>query len=106
MDTLKDIFYKIIYSAWSIKFYLIVFAILIVTGIFWRIEFPSDWNEIRKNMLPEFIGFAFDLLLLGILLAIISDFQNKKQNIERWKEEIDDLRGIDTEDEKQKILSI
>jgi hypothetical protein len=104
-DKLKNIVNKIIYADWSIKFYLVVFIVLITTCIYWRTEFPSDWDQIRKNMLPEFIGFAFDLLLLGILLAIVSNIQNKKQNIERWKEEIDDLRGIETEDAKQKILS-
>mgnify|MGYP003625120022 CR=1 FL=1 len=56
------------------------------------------------DILVEFHGLIFDLLFLGIILTIYETFRDKKDKIERYKDEIDDLREWQSKEAKFKII--
>ncbi|MEM9932283.1 MAG: pentapeptide repeat-containing protein [Bacteroidota bacterium] len=57
------------------------------------------WN----GVFTEFHGFLLDVLIFGLILTIYDLYRDKKERVERWKEEIEDYRGWD---EKEAIYRI
>jgi len=71
---------------------------LISVIIFW----PGD--DFGQNIRVEFVGFCFDVLLLGLIYAIFKRRNKRDQDIKRWQEEIDDYRGWDEKEATFRIV--
>tara|TARA_R110000868_G_scaffold384745_1_gene652343 strand:- start:1878 stop:2645 length:768 start_codon:yes stop_codon:yes gene_type:complete len=52
--------------------------------------FPSE--DYMVNIIVEFHGLLFDLIFFGVILAIYDKVKSEKENVKRWKEELDDYR--------------
>lgn len=59
-----------------------------------------SWHDV----IVESHGVLFDLLVFGILLSIYEGLRNKKDKIERLKEEIDDFRAWDEKEATFRIV--
>lgn len=59
-----------------------------------------SWHD----LLVEANGMVFDLLVFGVLLSIYEALREKKEEIKRLHEEIDDYRGWDEKEAKYRIL--
>lgn len=84
-------------------FYIILGIVaLIVVGIL-----DSSWLtwDSRKDVLVEFHGLLFDILFFGILFTIFSMISSKFNDIKKYKEKIDDLRGWNSEEATFKIIA-
>lgn len=88
----------------SIWFYL---SLLAASLFFLRFTFfihPDTSGDFWGNVRVEFVGFCFDVLLLGLILSIFMQRDRRKQDIKRWKEEIDDFRGWDEKEAMFRIV--
>ena len=97
----------------KIRFFMIVLFILVSPLYFiWTHEKNSFsvWD-----ILVEYHGMVFDVVLFGIILSIFEARldkrlrakeaeQQRQERIERWKEEIDDYRGWDEKEAMYKIV--
>ena len=65
-------------------------------------------KEFIRDVLVEAHGMLFDILIIGTLIfalhKLVESRREKNRNIERWKEEIDDLRNWPAEEAKFRIV--
>lgn len=62
----------------------------------------STWN----GVLIEAHGMIFDIIIIGLLVTVISKRREKRLEIERYKDEIDDYRGWETQEASQRISGL
>ncbi len=93
---------------WSIKFFTyVVLGHLILLKLWFYFDSPICWKtEILENVRIEYIGFGFDLILLGLIQSILFQRHQRKQDIKRWKEEIDDFRGWNEKEATYRIVGL
>ncbi len=73
-------------------FYVILFgASLALLKISFAFH-PDTSGDFWGNVRVEFVGFCFDVLLLGLIFSVFMQRYQKQQDIKRWQEEIDDYR--------------
>jgi uncharacterized protein YjbI with pentapeptide repeats len=68
---------------------LVIISILNMTGV---IAYRGSFLE---NFLGEVHGLAFDVLVFGILIVLINKRLERRRDIKRWREEIDNFRRWD-----------
>jgi len=76
----------------SIWFYLLLLAVSLFVLRFTFFVHPDTSGDFWGNVRVEFVGFCFDVLLLGLIFSIFMQRYQRKQDIKRWQEEIDDYR--------------
>ena len=82
-------------------FFIITTVAVILTGIFLdQNDDQFSWHDI----IVEFHGLIFDLVVLGILLTIYENINDKKEKINRYSEEIDDFRHWKSDEAKFRII--
>jgi hypothetical protein len=72
----------------ALKIFTILFPAVIILDII-----PFKKNGYLGNLLGEVHGLAFDVIIFGILIVVFNKQIEKRSNIKRWQEEIDDYRG-------------
>ena len=78
------------------RIYLLLFSIFTVLIVAISIKLKFLWEkEFLEGITVEAFGMLFDILILGFLFSIFYNLAERKLNIERYLEEIDDLRGWD-----------
>ena len=68
-----------------------------------------DWYDLKfsiHDILVEFHGLVFDLIVFGIILTIYEKIKSKKDKITRYKEEIEDFRFLNTEESRHRLHGI
>nr|WP_319510193.1 pentapeptide repeat-containing protein [uncultured Draconibacterium sp.] len=68
-----------------------------------------DWSDGKfsyHDILVEFHGLIFDLIVFGIILTIYESVKSKREKIVRYKEEIDDYRFLNTEESRHRLNGI
>ncbi len=88
----RALFFGLTAFAWG----LILFIIDIATNQFSNTDFFS-------NLLFNAHGMMFDLVVLGILLTLYDSITQKRNEIDRLKEEIDDFRFWSSDEAKYRI---
>ncbi|SHG11453.1 Uncharacterized protein YjbI, contains pentapeptide repeats [Salegentibacter echinorum] len=86
----------------NIKVIIVIFIIILIITIV--LDF-YDSQFSYHDILVEFHGLLFDLLVLGIIYGVYENFSNKKERIENLKESIEDYRGLNTINSSFKIVS-
>jgi len=70
-------------------FFFIVLGFLVL-----KITINEDPSSgFAENLLSEFFGVVFDIFIFGILIAFFNLWGERRRDIKRWQEEIDDYRG-------------
>lgn len=75
-------------------FLLVAFFITLTTSIVFTFRRGNGQNEFFLNILVESYGLVFDLLIVGCLLLWFTKLAERKLEIKRYKNEIDDFRLI------------
>jgi hypothetical protein len=77
------------------------FAVLAISIKTWGIQgYKDHFSDILYNV----NGSLFDILALGFFVALLTAAQEKKRNIKRWLEEIDDYRGWNEPEAMYRIM--
>ncbi|NUQ26358.1 MAG: pentapeptide repeat-containing protein [Saprospiraceae bacterium] len=84
------------------SFYILVFLLVAGIIVFLDALFFQTWED-WKNVLVEAHGLVFDLLVFGIILTLYDRYRQRKERIERYREEIDDYRGWDEKEAAYRI---
>jgi uncharacterized protein YjbI with pentapeptide repeats len=79
-----------------------VFAFFLAIGVLGFLYF-FDRSNIVQNYFP---GLFFDILVFGIFIVIYNRISERKRDIKRWNEEIDDFRGWDEKEATYRIMGI
>jgi hypothetical protein len=56
------------------------------------------------NILIEAHGLVFDIFVFGVLIVFFTQMGERRRNIRRWQEEIDDFRGWDEKEAMYRIV--
>jgi BTB/POZ domain-containing protein KCTD9 len=88
------------FYSWS---FLLVSIILLIIDSYCSF-FEKDGNI--DGVLTEAHGMLLDIIVFGILLAIYDKFKGAKEDIKRYKEEIDDFRPWKSEEASHRIAGI
>ena len=104
----KEIIAKIAISPIFISFMVFLLAIFVVYRLtVSKVESAYD-EEFIRDVLVEAHGMLFDILIIGTFIFALQKLAEKrlekKRNIQRWQEEIDDFRGWKSEEAKFRIL--
>jgi amino acid permease len=70
----------------------IVAAVILLIVIFKFTKFIESDSGLSQNLYATLLGFFLDILLFGVLIVLINKKREKKLDIKRWQEEIDDYR--------------
>lgn len=89
---------------WSLLvFSLAIFSIWFVAesnGFYDKDGMSNQWLE---NILVEAHGMIGDIIVFGIILTVLNSIYSRKQNLQRYNEEIEDFRGWE---EKEAVYRI
>lgn len=85
---------------WVSKLPEVIFAIILVGFILLSLYF-ADRNTFVQNQFP---GLLLDILVFGVLIVIFNKFADRRRDIKRWQEEIDDYRGWDEKEATFRII--
>jgi len=86
---------------------LIVVAILILLFIFGLdIIIGSLYKKfsVWENLFAEAHGFLAEVVVFGIIIVLITKRNERKADIKKWREEIDDYRGWDEKEAMYRIV--
>lgn len=105
---LKKSVEKIIISPIFISFVVFVLASFIVVKLtISKVDSAYDKQFIR-DVLIEAHGMLFDILIIGTFIfalhMLVEKRREKKRNIQKWLEEIDDFRGWKSEEAMHRIV--
>ena len=75
-------------AKFALKIAYVLFPIVIIIDI---IPFRKD--GFLGNLLSEVHGLAFDIIIFGIIIVVFNKQIEIRNDIKRWKEEIDDYRN-------------
>ena len=84
-------------------------ALFVIAGAF---VVPIGWAKSRTDdqflpgVLVETFGFLMDVVFLGIFIVVFNGFRERKKQIERYKEEIDDYRGWNEKEATYRIVGL
>lgn len=80
-------------------FFLIFFAVAcwFILPRVWSLYIQNP-TETEAGVLTELMGFLFDLLLFGVLLAFFEYLKGRRDTIKRYHEELDDYREWDADE--------
>jgi hypothetical protein len=87
------------------KVYFFIILFLAGLAVVWFLDL-KDANSFYHEIILASHGIVLDLLVLGIVLTLYEHFTEKKNKIERYKEEIDDLRFWRSEEAMFRIIGI
>ncbi len=90
-----------LYNPLTFYFVLGLFALC---GIVYFDKVWLTWEN-KNDILIEFHGLLFDILFFGILFTIFSMITNRINDIKRYKEQIDDLKGWNSQEATFKIIA-
>lgn len=97
---IRQVINKVVLSPiWSTAFILTIITLL---AIYLSYEFYNV--DFYENVLVEFHGVIFDLLIIGLLLFWLNEKARISNEISRYTNEIDDFRGWESEEASRKIL--
>lgn len=105
-------FKKIIEGIFVSPIFISFIVFLLATFVVYRLTIyyvDSAYNkEFIRDVLVEAHGMLFDLLIIGTFIfalhILVQRRREKRSDIKRWHEEIDDLRGCKTEEAKHRII--
>lgn len=86
---------------------IIVFIILTVIGLFavlYLNVYDNDFNV--HDIIVEFHGLIFDLIIFGLLITIYDSVKSRQDKIIRYKEEIQDYSGWESDEAKYRIKGL
>lgn len=78
---------------------LIVLGVL--AGLY--VAFPGLRPDYWRGVYVEVTGFLFDLLFFGVALALLVRWQDRKQSIARYQDEVQDFKRWSTEEGRLRI---
>ncbi len=94
---------------WFLKhpafFFIVGFIWIALIVLFLDLHFFEFWSDF-KDVLVELHGLVFDFLFLGVLLALYNQLRQKKQEVNRWKEELHDYKGWTENEAAYRIAGI
>lgn len=100
----EEISEKIIISPIFISFAAFIVATFIVVKLTLT-KIPSGYDyELIRDVLVEAHGMLFDILIIGTFIFALHSIAEKRREIKRYQEEIDDLRWWETEEATFKIV--
>lgn len=96
---------KELWKEWDIpKIYVLLFLISLFIFILLKSIFYEKAGGFFQGIIIEYVGMLFDIFVLGIIFSIFYKFTEKKRDIKRYREEIDDYRGWESDEAKFKII--
>ena len=98
----KELFDKVITSEVKTAFWVSWLAFVFVVG-FTYIFFKYKGDFLR-SVFVEAHGMLFDLFVIATFILWLNKKAEKKRNIQRWQEEIDDFRGWDEKEATFRIV--
>lgn len=98
----KEIIEKIITKPVLTSFSVFILALILVVG-FTIIKYGYT-GELFKNILIEAHGMLFDILVIGILILWLNKIGEKKREVKRYQDEIDDFRNWPSDEAKFRII--
>ncbi len=86
-------------SAVSISIVVFVIASLVV------VRFSCSYydGDFMENVLVEAHGMLFDILVIGVLILALNKLVEKRMENQRYRDEIDDFRGWESEEAAYRI---
>jgi len=96
---------KELWKEWDIpKIYVLLFLISLFIFILLKSIFYEKAGGFFQGIIIEYVGMLFDIFVLGIIFSIFYKFTERKRDIKRYLEEIDDYRGWESDEAKFKII--
>jgi len=89
----------------ELAFGIAVVVAVIVIGASWQ-YWTTDFREFLKNVAVEAHGMVFDLIVIGWLILWLNKRAERRMDIRRYKEEIDDYRNWKQEEASHRIAGI
>lgn len=89
------------YRVFSVALIILITILYILVSIYYK---NDENNEFTKNIIVEFTGLIFDVILFGVVIGFYDKFTDKKKAIQRYQEEIDDYRGWKSEEASHRIF--
>jgi len=86
------------------EFIIAIFIIVIIQ--YFLINTYANNSEILQGATIEIFGLIFDIIIFGILIGIYNKIYEKKQEIIRYKEELEDYRGWNEKEASYRIFGI
>ncbi|NEQ45640.1 MAG: pentapeptide repeat-containing protein [Leptolyngbya sp. SIOISBB] len=96
-------FWKRLFSSDTLRnlFFIFIGVSAVLWFVSWRTGFyDDDWLQ---DVLVEAHGMWFDILILGLLATVLSIVAEKKQNLQRYNEEIQDFLGWQSDEASYRI---
>jgi len=105
---LKEVIEKVLISPVFISLMVFLLAALVVYRLtITKVDSAYD-KEFIRDVLVEAHGMLFDILIIGTFIfalhTLLESRREKKRNIQRWREEIDDFRYWESDEAKFRIL--
>jgi hypothetical protein len=91
--------YKTISSPVAISITVFIVATLVVVGLSYKDYGPEFWLNVKV----EAHGMLFDILVIGVLILWLNQLGEKRREIQRYIDEIDDFRGWESEEAAHRI---
>lgn len=66
-------------------------------------KISESLDQLPANLYVEFLGLIFDIALVGIIFSLGTRRRERRQDIKRYQEEIDDLKKWDCEEARFRI---
>jgi hypothetical protein len=91
----------------GIKQNIVIYSILLIISAIVIISYKNkylDETNFCEGITIEAFGMLFDILVLGILFNIFNNIGERKREIRRYLEEIDDYRGWDEKEAMYRIV--
>jgi hypothetical protein len=85
-----------------ISFLVFIFFTIVIIG-FTIIRYGYD-EDLYKNVLVEAHGMLFDLLIIGVFILWLHILIEKRRDIKRYHDEIDDFRNWESDEAKFRIV--
>ena len=80
------------------SFFIVTSLIAIILDL---VDKDFKWHDI----IVEYHGLVFDLIVLGIILTLYENFKDKKDKISEYHTKIDDIRSWESDESTHKIVS-
>jgi hypothetical protein len=105
---LNDAIFKIVTSEILISFVVFVVASCFVVNLTVDKVKDAYSDEFIRDVIVESHGMLFDILIIGTLIfalhKLVENRKERKRNIERWQEEIDNFRYWKSEEAAHRIV--
>lgn len=90
------------------KVYLSLFLLSLVLIIFFivKIFYSFSFFSMRENLTAEIFGSILDIFFLSVIFNLFLNWNERKRDIKRYMEEIDDYRKWDEKEAKYRLNGI